>query len=114
MGWWPFKRRKKSFNDNPHIKGTRVWLTELREMCERNFDNHAEGQRRISQLQIEWKDANRDAEIDDELLQGLERRAYRLLRADSDDWLAWLDNEEFWQPGWRSDDGEPSGETGMN
>ena len=114
MGWWPFKRRKKSFNDNPHIKGTRVWLTELREMCERNFDNHAEGQRRIGQLQIEWKDANKDAEIDDELLQGLERRAYRLLRSDSSDWLAWLDNEEFWQPGWRGDDGEPSGETGMN
>ncbi len=93
MGWWPFKRREKPLNDDPHIKGTRVWLTELREMCERNFDNHVEGQRRISELQIEWKEAHKEAE---------------------NDWLAWLDNEEFWQPGWRGDDGEPSGESGMN
>jgi hypothetical protein len=28
--------------------------------------------------------------------------------------LAWLDNEDFWQPGWRGDDGEPSGDAGMN
>ena len=114
MGWWPFKRREKPLNDDPHIKGTRVWLTELREMCERNFDNHVEGQRRISELQIEWKEAHKEAEVDEGLLQGLERRAYRLLKADSSDWLAWLDNEEFWQPGWRGDDGEPSGESGMN
>ncbi len=114
MGWWPFGRREKPLNDDPHIKGTRVWLTELREMCERHFDNHAEGQRRISVLQIEWKDAHNDEEIDAELLQGLERRAYRLLKSDSETWLAWLDNEEFWQPGWRGDDGEPSGEAGMN
>ena len=77
---------------------------------ERNFDNHVEGQRRISELQIEWKEAHKEAEIDEGLLQGLERRAYRLLRADSNDWLSWLDNEEFWQPGWRGDDGEPSGD----
>ena len=114
MGWWPFKRTKKSFNDDPHIKGTRVWLTDLREMCEQHFDNHAEGQRRISQMQIEWKDAHANSELDSDLLQGLERRAYRLLKANAEDWLAWLDNEDFWQPGWRGDDGEPSGDTGMN
>ena len=87
MGWWPFRRREKPLIDDPHIKGTRVWLTELREICEMNFDNHAEGQRRITQMQIEWKDAHNDAEIDSELLQGLERRAFRLLRADGDAWL---------------------------
>ena len=114
MGWWPFRRREKPLTDNPHIKGTRVWLTELREMCEQHFDNFAEGQRRITMLQIEWKNAHGESELDTELLQGLERRAYRLLRANSDDWLAWLDNEDFWQPGWRGDDGEPSGDAGMN
>ena len=39
MGWWPFKRRKKALIDDPHIKGTRVWLTDLRELCELYFDN---------------------------------------------------------------------------
>ena len=114
MGWWPFKRKERPLNDDLHIKGTRVWLTELRELCEIHFDNHAEGQRRISQMQIEWKTAHVEQEVDDELLEGLERRAYRLLRANATDWLAWLDNDEFWQPGWRGDDGEPSGEAGMN
>ena len=114
MGWWPFRRREKPLTDDPHIKGTRVWLTELREMCEQHFDNHAEGQRRIAQLQIDWKDAHGEGEVDAELLQGLERRAYRLLRADANDWLSWLDNEDFWRPGWRGDDGEPSGDAGMN
>ena len=60
------------------------------------------------------RDAHTEQEIDAELLQGLERRAYRLLRADADDWLTWLDNDDFWQPGWRGDDGEPSGDAGMN
>ena len=79
------------------------------------FDTiHAEGQRRISQMQIEWKGAHVNRELDSDLLQGLERRAYRLLKANAEDWLAWLDNEDFWQPGWRGDDGEPSGDTGMN
>ena len=71
MGWWPFKRRKKTFNDDPHIKGTRIWLTDLREICEQHFDNPAEGQRRIKQMKIEWKDARAEYELDAELLQGL-------------------------------------------
>ena len=79
------------------------------------FDTiHAEGQRRISQMQIEWKSAHVNRELDSDLLQGLERRAYRLLKANAEDWLAWLDYEDFWQPGWRGDDGEPSGDAGMN
>ena len=114
MGWWPFKRQKKPLIDDPHIKGTRVWLTDLRELCELCFDNHVEGQRRIAEMQIEWKDASTEGEVEKELLEGLERRAFRLMRANAEDWLAWLDNEEFWQPGWRGDDGEPSGQSGMN
>lgn len=78
-------------------------------MCERHFDSFAEGQRRLSQLQIEWKQARASEEMTADLLEGLERRAYRLHRADAETWLAWLDDESFWQPGWRGDDGEPGG-----
>jgi len=31
----------------------------------------------------------------------LDRRAFRLLRADAEEWLGWLDNEDFWKPGWK-------------
>jgi hypothetical protein len=44
-----------------------------------------------------------------DLHEGLQRRAFRLLAADAEGWLAWLDDEAFWRPGWRGDDGEPSG-----
>ena len=32
-------------DNDPQMLGTRVWLQELREICERHFDNRAEGQR---------------------------------------------------------------------
>jgi len=35
------------------------------------------------------------------LLQGLDRRAFRLLRASGEEWIDWLDNEKFWEPGWK-------------
>ena len=38
---------------------------------------------------------------------GLDRRALRLLRASDDEWLKWLDDDDFWKPGWRD---EPRGE----
>ena len=44
---------------------------------------------------------------DDSLLDGLDRRALRLLRASDDEWLKWLDDDDFWKPGWRD---EPRGE----
>ena len=114
MGWWPFKRRVKPIIDNPHMKGARTWISDLRELCERHFDNPTEGQRRLQQMQIEWKDAWKNSEIGDDLHEGLERRAYRLLRANPEEWLEWLDDEEFWQPGWRGDDGVPNGPSGMD
>ena len=45
--------------------------------------------------------------MDDALLDGLDRRALRLLRASDDEWLKWLDDDDFWKPGWRD---EPRGE----
>ena len=100
MGWWPFKKNKKILHEEPHIKGTRLWLQDLREISEKNFDNSAEGQRLIRQMQVEWTDAYKKGEVTDELLSGLDRRAFRLLRSDADEWLKWLDNEDFWMPGW--------------
>ena len=41
--------------------------------------------------------------MDDALLEGLDRRALRLLRATDDEWLKWLDDDDFWKPGWRDE-----------
>ena len=75
-------------------------LQDLREISEKNFDNPAEGQRLIRQMQVEWTDDYKNGEVTEELLSGLDRRAFRLLRADADEWLRWLDDEDFWMPGW--------------
>ena len=70
MGWWPFKKKKNIIHDNLHIKGTKLWLQDLREICEKNFDNYIEGQRLIRQMQIEWTDAHQKGDVSDELLDG--------------------------------------------
>ena len=103
MFWdWLFRKKPKGHMDNePHILGTRVWLQELREICERNFDNRAEGQRFVRELQVEWEDSWKRQEIEDTLKQGLDRRALRLLRANDSEWSEWLDNDRFWMPGWK-------------
>ena len=102
MRWWPFgKRHEKEVNDTPHIKGARMWLQDLREICEKNYQNPSAGQSLVREIQVEWTDANKRGDLDDSLKQGLDRRAFRLLRADADEWILWLDNEEFWKPGWK-------------
>ena len=49
----------------------------------------------------EWKDANSEGVMEDSLLEGLNLRAYRLLKCSDDEFTAWLDNLEFWKVGWR-------------
>ena len=49
----------------------------------------------------EWKDANSDGIMDDSLFEGLNMRAYRLLNCRDDEFSDWLDNLNFWKPGWR-------------
>ena len=78
-----------------------MWLQDLREICERNYENPSTGQSLVREIQVEWTDANRRGDLDDSLKQGLDRRAFRLLRADAEEWIGWLDNEEFWKPGWK-------------
>ena len=40
-------------------------------------------------------------EVDEALFEGLQRRSERLLESEGEEWLAWLDDEAFWNPGWR-------------
>ena len=105
MVWnWLFGKKRVGHADNdPQMLGTRVWLNELREVCERYFDNREEGQRYVRELQVEWEDSWRRLEIDDALKDGLDRRALRLLRANDSEWSEWLDDERFWMPGWNGE-----------
>jgi len=115
MGWWPFSRSKSSGKsssdslDNPHIKGTSVWIEELQQACERNYSIPAGGHILIREMQVEWSNTHRDGDIGQELFEGLERRAFHLLRAEGEDWIKLLDNLDFWKPGWRAE-GERSDE----
>ena len=106
MTWWPFRKPHKYKTNNErqiHIKGTRVWLQELQEICEKNFNSPHEGKRLIREMQIEWKDAAELKEIELELIEGLDRRAFYLLKADEKEWTEILDNLNFWRPGWKAD-----------
>ncbi len=80
-----------------------MWIQDLRDVCERCFDDSAEGHRQVRQIQAEWAESHGKGEVDESLLEGLDRRAFRLLRADADEWLKWLDDEDFWKPGWRDE-----------
>ena len=55
-----------------------------------------------NEIQNEWKNAHSQGEVDESLLDGLERRANRLLVANDEEWMECLDDEEFWKPGWGS------------
>lgn len=102
MGWWPFSRSKSKLRVPDVIRrDTRSWLTDLQEICERNFDSPEEARRQIRQMQVEWSEANAEGVMDDALHEGLKMRAFRLLKGDDDEFSQWLDNLEFWKPGWR-------------
>jgi len=88
------------------MRGARMWIQDLRETCERCYDDYEEGRRQVSAMQAEWNEAGNRGEVDVSLLDGLERRADKLLHADAGAWLEWLDNEEFWNPGWREEPSE--------
>ncbi|MBJ24254.1 MAG: hypothetical protein CMB64_06240 [Euryarchaeota archaeon] len=106
MKWWPFRRvsnKQSKIDSKIHIKGTRIWLQELQEVCEKSFDKPEDAKRIIRQMQIEWKDAAKRNEIDEELIIGLDRRAFHLLNADEKEWSDLLDNLKFWRPGWKGD-----------
>ena len=108
MRWWPFSKKASSdHGDKLHIKGTKVWLDELREVCEKHHDMPEAGRSRVREMQIEWKDAHKIGDLDEILFQGLERRAFQLTRSSDAEWLSWLADEDFWKPGWRTTSDEP-------
>ena len=105
MGWWPFGKKTSPRHriDDPLRKDTRQWLSDLRDVCEMNFDNPEGARREIRQMQVNWHQAYAEGTLPEYNREGLESRAYRLLACADDEWMEWLDNEEFWKPGWRPD-----------
>ena len=48
MKWWPFgkgTKNRQKYDSEIHIKGTRVWLQNLQEICEKNFASPTNGKR---------------------------------------------------------------------
>ena len=79
-----------------------MWIQDLREVCEKSFDNREVGQLEVESLREEWKKAFSEKEVDEALLEGLERRAMFLLGAGDSEWSDLLDDEDFWKAGWGS------------
>ena len=79
-----------------------MWIQDLREICERSFNERLEGQSGVQEIQLDWRKAHSLGEMDESLLQGLERRAAKLLDADDTEWSRLLDNDDFWKAGWGS------------
>lgn len=102
MGWWPFGKSKPSNRIiEPITKDGRTWLLELRDMCERNFDNPEEAKRRIRQMQVEWQECLENGSLSSVNKEALDSRAIRLLSCTDGEWLNWLDDLEFWKTGWK-------------
>ena len=101
MGWWPF-RKKRSVHSEPYVRGSKMWIQDLREACEKSFDNRENGQLEVESMREEWHKAFSVKEVDEALLEGLERRAIMLLGAGDSEWTDLLDDEDFWKAGWGS------------
>ena len=109
MGWWRFQRKKQATKTNdPILKDTRTWLAELRDACEIHFDKPEQARQLIREMQVEWHDAQKEGDMPSALHDGLESRAFRLLTCSDAEWMAWLDDLEFWKAGWKpyEDDGK--------
>lgn len=102
MSWWPFgKKPKKVISEDPLLKDGRMWLSDLRNLCEMNFDNPEEARRQIRQMQVEWQDGFDSGVISKANREGLEVRAFRLLSCTDKEWINWLDDLDFWKMGWK-------------
>ena len=88
MGWWPFGKKsdsKRQIINDPLRKDTRVWLSELRDICEMNFDNPEAARRQIRQMQVDWHQAFSEGVLPQYNREGLESRAFRLLSCSDDE-----------------------------
>ena len=79
-----------------------MWIQDLREICEKRFDNRETGQLEVESVRVKWHKAFSEKEMDETLLEGLERRAMTLLGAEDAEWSDLLDDENFWKAGWGS------------
>ena len=79
-----------------------MWIQDLREACEKSFDDRENGQLEVESMREEWHKAFSVKEVDEVLLEGLERRAILLLGAGDSEWTDLLDDEDFWKAGWGS------------
>ena len=79
-----------------------MWIQDLRESCERNFDQRERGQLEGEESRNKWRKSHSDGEVDQSLLDGLERRSELLIGAQDSEWSKLLDNEDFWKVGWGS------------
>jgi hypothetical protein len=101
MGWWPFTRKGPDLSNDPQIRGTRTWLLDLQALCETHYEDRIGGIEAIKSLQEDWHAAHQRMELPDLLFEGLEKRAAELLVCDNEKWIMLLNEESFWQPGWR-------------
>ena len=79
-----------------------MWIQDIREACERNFEQREKGQLKVEEIRNKWREAHSEGEVDESLLDGLERRSELLIRAKDSEWSRLLDNEDFWKVGWGS------------
>ena len=94
--------KKRSVHSEPYVRGSKMWIQDLREACEKSFDNRENGQLEVESMREEWHKAFSVKEVDEALLEGLERRAILLLGAGDSEWTDLLDDEDFWKAGWGS------------
>ena len=87
--------------DDPLLKDARTWISELRDVCEMNFEQPEAARRRIRHMQVEWHDAMEQGVLSPPNREGLEARAFRLLSCADDEWMNWLDDLDFWKSGWK-------------
>ena len=94
--------KKRSLHSEPHVRSSKMWIQDLREICEKSFDNREAGQLEVESIRVKWQKAFSEKEVDEALLEGLERRAMMLLGAGAPEWSNLLDDEDFWKAGWGS------------
>ena len=58
-----------------------MWIQDIREACERNFEQREKGQLKVEEIRNKWREAHSEGEVDESLLDGLERRSELLIRA---------------------------------
>jgi hypothetical protein len=73
----------------------------LRETCEHHYNSPSSGRNEVNRFLEEWYRAHQEGTLSKVNLDGLIMRANILLTCTDEEWLTWLDNIDFWKPGWK-------------